>query len=175
MTQRPPTIRRPQHHYRKRAFLWTDAAGASRGLAAVLYIEGQFYYCATSTPAHVWEQLIPRWDNQIGFQEMLAVVLGLCTFVDIIRDSLLLTFVDNDGVRVAIQRGGNRAAEVSHLVHHSWALVAQSCIGWYTARVESHANVADAPSRGSFTQMAALRAIPCDPVWPYWAQHLWNE
>ena len=82
--------------------MWTDAAGASKGLAAVLWFEGRFYFTAAKTPDHVWTQFIPRGDNQIGCQEMLAVVLGLCTFADLIRDLLLLGFVDNDGVM-----GGN--------------------------------------------------------------------
>ena len=88
LSERPPAVRRPVHHYRKRCYMWTDAAGASKGLAAVLWFEGRFYFTAAKTPDHVWTQFIPRGDNQIGCQEMLAVVLGLCTFADLIRDSL---------------------------------------------------------------------------------------
>ena len=153
--------------------MWTDAAGAARGLAAVLYCAGKFYFTVAKTPQHVWDQFLERGYNQIGCQEMLAVGIGFYTFESLVRGTHCLAFVDHEGVRAALQHGGTRAPEVSMLVHHFWQAVAQSSVAWFTARVESKANVADGPSRDNFSEMIALEAI-CQPVrWPPWALQLW--
>ena len=105
---------------------------------------------------------------------MLAVSLGVSTFVHLMRGALVISYVDNDGARAAIQHGGNRSYEVSHLVHYLWIEVSRQSVGWYTARVESHANIADAPSRGDLSAMRALGAIMYAPRWPEWALELWK-
>ena len=104
---------------------------------------------------------------------MFAVALGLQTFGAMLRGALVLCFVDNEGVRVAIQRAGNRAPEVSHLVHFLWLTCARDQVAWYSARVESHANIADAPSRSEFYSMRELKAQLHEPQWPAWALNLW--
>ena len=118
-------------------------------------------------------QLLERRDQQIGFQEMLAMVLGIATFTDLLRGTLLLNFCDNDGVRVSTQKGGGASPEVSHLVSHVWRTCASEQIALYVARVESHANLADAPSRGHFEDLRTLGATYVKAVLPPWAQDLW--
>ena len=56
---------------------WHDAAGASRWVAAVVRANGSYLWTRIQTPQHVWDQLRPREDSQIGFQELLGVVLIL--------------------------------------------------------------------------------------------------
>ena len=68
--------------------MWSDASGESRRLAALVQIRDEFYYTALTVPSVVWDSLIPReWDslipredNQIGLQELMAVLLGTSTF-----------------------------------------------------------------------------------------------
>ena len=65
---------------------WTDAAGVSRWVAAVVCLPGgSFVYTRCKVPEVVWSQLLPREDHQIGMQELLAVPLLLATFGDRLR------------------------------------------------------------------------------------------
>ena len=57
--------------------MWADAAGASRGLGVVVYAFGKWWYTYAYTPQHIMVQLLERRDQQIGFQEMLAMVMGI--------------------------------------------------------------------------------------------------
>ncbi len=60
--------------------MWTDAAGQSRWLAAVLELNGAFYWSKIQTPDFIRQQLLGREDNLMCFQELLAGFLGLTTF-----------------------------------------------------------------------------------------------
>ena len=66
------------HHRRVNA--WTDAAGATRWLAAVIRADDKWFNTRVQVPSHVWAQFLPREDEQIGMQELLAIPLLLCTF-----------------------------------------------------------------------------------------------
>ena len=90
---------------------WHDAAGASRWVAAVVRANGSYLWTRIQTPQHVWDQLRPREDSQIGFQKLLGVVLILGTFGSLLRSSLCVGFGDNDGVTYALTRGGGHSME----------------------------------------------------------------
>ena len=62
--------------------MWSDASGESRRLAALVKIQDPFYYTALTVPSVVGDLLIPRDDNQIGLQELMAVLLGTSIFKD---------------------------------------------------------------------------------------------
>ena len=171
---RPPAYRSIDDQHREQVQLWTDAAGESRGLAAVLRVGSSFWYTYTKLPEAIWDLLIPRGDHQIGVQETLAVVLALGTFQGALRGKLVLSFIDNDGVRANIQSGSSRAPETNGLIGSMWLHIASQRIGLYTARVESKANIADGPSRFDFDLMERLGALSVSPVWPPWTDHFWS-
>ena len=83
---------------RKRVLAWTDAAGASRKLSAVVHVAGRWFYTHMLVPEAVWNQLLPRRDNQIAMQEFLALPMLLSTFGPALQGCLLLQAVDNQGV-----------------------------------------------------------------------------
>ena len=58
------------------------------------------------TPLNIWDQLGARSDSQIGFQELLGVVLVLGTFSPLVAGSLWVGFGDNDGITHALAKGG---------------------------------------------------------------------
>ena len=173
LEERPPTLRHVQAGHRARTWMWADAACLSRGLGVVLYAQERWWYTTTKTPEKLIRDLLPRKDNQINFQEMLAMVIGLTTFITLLQGSLLLTFCDNDGVRAATQKASGGSPEVAHLVSHVWKTCALRHVVMYVARVESHANVADAPSRHDFQGVSALRATFVPAVLPASAQDIW--
>ena len=56
-----------------KAWVWADAAGVTRQLAAVVFDGVHWFYTMYVVPQSVWVQFLPRADNQIGMQELLAV------------------------------------------------------------------------------------------------------
>ena len=99
---------------RNHVITWSDAAGASRWIAAVAYCQSSWYWTHVKTPDTIWNQLLQREDNQIGFQEMLSVILAWCTFQDFLHGSLWTSYGDNDGVLHAIANGGGGALKLMY-------------------------------------------------------------
>ena len=77
---------------------WTDASGDGGGLAALVYFSGTWYYTALVVPDPVTNQLLHREDAQINFLEMVAVVLFVETFVDVLSGNAVICFIHNSGV-----------------------------------------------------------------------------
>ncbi len=76
----------------------------------------QYFWTRVQTPDHLLQQLLPREDNQIGFQELLGVVLALGTFARSLAGCLWLSFGDNDGVLFALKKGNGRSPRLTLLL-----------------------------------------------------------
>ena len=117
---------------RRQVYAWTDAECESNGLGRVVHCQGKLWFTAVTTPLHILEQLLHREDNQIGYLEMLAVVLLSSTFPDILSGSAATIFVDNDGVLGSLIKWSCRAPEVNIAVGRWWLRAAHSidlCFG----------------------------------------------
>ena len=143
---------------RNKVKLWTDAAGATRRLAAVLWTGNQWLYTIYTVSQQLWDQFLPREDNQIGIQELLAVPLALHTFYDEMYGTEALCFGDNDGVVASLIRGSNSALDVNLCVGQIWLDINRMHLALLLARVEGKANVADAPSRDSTVFLSSIGA-----------------
>eukprot|EP00971_Amphidinium_carterae_P331919 6465766-Amphidinium_carterae.1 len=174
LSLRPLAIRLKGITVRPTVYMWTDAAGESRWLAAVVYAGGKYYWTRMLTPDVTWNMLLPRMDNQIGFQEFLAVLLGLESFQDILTGTLLTCYIDNEGVRSAMHRGSCRAAEVNLGIGYFWLQAAERNMCVWLARVESEANIADGPTRNCWTHLQKLGANKVEPKLPSWAMDIWR-
>ena len=164
---------------RKQALLWTDAAGESRLVAAVLALQQddqswQWWYVVTELPHWIWVQLQERGDHQIGVQEMAGIILGLHVFRHELEGRLLVSFQDNDGVLGSVLKGSSRADEINVMVAHLWIDCADRGMGLCMARVESAANVADGPTRHRWDLLRRLGAAERAAEWPTWMQNLWH-
>ena len=73
---------------RPHARIWTDAAGVSRIIAAVVCINGTWLWTRIVLPQSVWDSFLVRGDNQIGMQELLAIPLALSTFRNELSDAV---------------------------------------------------------------------------------------
>ena len=104
---------------------WTDASGKQRLISAVVLIDNIFWYTFAYVSDKVWNQLQVRRDNQIGVQEMLAVVLLLETFDEAIRDSMMLLWIDNKGVLGSLRKGASKCMEMSLMVARCWMKCAE--------------------------------------------------
>ena len=171
---RPPFLQPSRLQGLRHVTTWSDAAGLSRWVAAVAYVDGEFLWTRILTPDAVWEQLLERGEHQIGVQEMLGVMLAWATFESVLCGSLWTAFIDNDGVLGAILKGGSGAPEINIAVGQFWLGVARASVGFHGARVESKANVADGPSRDDLSEIRRLGARWVEPVLPPWVYDLWR-
>ena len=157
--------------------LWSDAAGESRWLAAIACVpEGQsrtpiWMWTRMRVPQEIWSQLLERGDHQIGFQEFLAVILGIHTFE--LKSILLWSYIDNQSVLGAILRGSCKLHEINVAVGKFWMHCAAVSIGFAGCRVESRCNIADGPTRDSFCEVQRLGARFVEPRLPPWIFDLW--
>ena len=118
-------------------------------------------------------QLLGRNDDQIHFLEMLAVVLMLSTFEDLLAQKAVYVFIDNNGVLGSLIKGSSKAPEVNLLVGRVWLHAAKWAWAPIWARVESEANIADGPSRRDFVMVGRLGAVWVKPRLPNWLMTLW--
>ena len=78
--------------------------------------------------------------TQIGFQEMLAVVMVVETFADLLRGTLWSCFIDNNGVLMAVVKGSCKSPETNFAVAKLWLHMTVEEIGLQAWRVESKAS-----------------------------------
>ena len=161
------------HTTRETIWAWTDASGEDACLGVVVYAKGNCYYTYLDAPPAVLDQLLHRQDSQINFLEMLAVLLFVTTFQNIICNTAAFVFIDNNGVLGSLLRGSSKAPEVNILTGKIWLHPAEWSWAPVWARVESAANIADGPSRHDFTQVESLEAVLFAPVLPKWLSNLW--
>jgi len=118
-------------------------------------------------------QFLERGDNNIGNLEAVAVVLGLATFADDLSGCDTLVYVDNQGVMFGFMNGVARAPETAAMVGEFWLKAAALEASFFFWRVETHANVADGPTRDSFDDVLRLGCVETRPVWPKFLKDLW--
>ena len=170
---RPPSLFSAAKR-RKHAIIWTDAAGASRWIAAVIFIGGKWYWTRMIVPECVWDCFLARRDDQIGMQELLAIPLAFETFVSLVQGALCTIFVDNDGVLGGLIRGSCVATDLNQAIGNLWLDIARLQIGLHAVRVESKANIADGPTREFLSLLGELGASFVPPKLPSWCKQLWN-
>ena len=172
LTHRPKAVRRGMQP-RPLLVTWHDAAGASRWVAAVVRWNGQYLWTRIKTPQHVWAQLAPRDDSQIGFQELLGIVLIIGTFPELIAGALWVGFGDNDGITHSLAKGGGHNPECNMVIGKIWMHLASCDSDLHAARVETKANIADGPSRDDFSLLQRLNAKYVNPALPDWIHDIW--
>jgi len=172
LVERPTTVRRIDQK-RKQYRLFTDAAGECPHVAAVLDGEGMRKYTHSVPPQWFMDQLLVRGDHNIGVLEAVAVVLGLSTFANELEHADVLVFVDNQGVLHSLMNASSRQPETNAMVGEIWLRAACKSMSFYFWRVESHANIADGPTRQFYDDMVRLGCLEVEPKWPQFLEDLW--
>ncbi len=92
-------------------------------------MDGAFHWATWRYADRFCALLLPRLDHNIGTQEMMAVMLGVYTWLGDLRDAVLTVYVDNEGVRYSMISGTSRPPEVALSVVRLWHLVADVRVG----------------------------------------------
>ena len=157
-------------------WVWTDAAGPTRWIAAVqLCLQGTqatWSYTAMVLPLHIWEQLLDRRDHQIAYQEFVAILLAVESFV--LSQCLVFMFIDNDSVLYSVVKGRGSNPEVNIGIGRLWMEFASRHVAPQFVRVESKANLADGPTRNNFVHLETLDAVFVKPQLIPWTYDVWS-
>ena len=80
--------------------------------------------------------------------EIMPYAVSLCLWKDQLRSKCIFVFIDNEGARSAWINGfaGTKAAR--HMLHVGTVVESALSVHPYFARVPTHSNLGDAPSRG---------------------------
>ena len=157
---------------RRHVLAWTDAAGDTRFIAAVILSGGAFQYSRYRVPDEMFETFIPRDDAYIGVLEMLAVWLLVQTFGHELAGAKLSLFVDNQGCLYSIIRASSRSPENNRMVAQLWLWLSRHHCDGRFFYVESKANIADGPTREYLELLQFFSAVECAPKLPAWALNM---
>ena len=118
------------------------------------------------------QELMRTWgrdeQQQYIFEaEVVPYAVSLFLWKDVLRGKCIFAFIDNEGARAAWISGFASTAASRHMLHVGTTIEAQLSVHPYFARVPTHSNLGDAPSRGKFddsetwrqTHQSALRCL----------------
>ena len=94
--------------------------------------------------------------------EMLAVWVGITVFHDYILDNDLVFFCDNNAVLSSLISGRTSNDVMRAILQKVFEWEDANGMNIWYERVESHANIADGPSRGRFEELAGSQVIEID-------------
>ena len=146
---------------------YSDAAGTGR-LAAVLFLPPPLRprFTALQIPPEIGGRLLKRKTQIVPFEALGALLLLICFRRDL-SNCALRHFVDSDGAAGALIRGFSSAADIACIASAFWAVAAEARAAVFIDRVDSHANVADGPSRPEkFDHLSGMRALGARWVHP---------
>ena len=124
-----------------------------------------------------------RHDDQILALEMLAVALGVQTFLANICKKDVVIWTDNVGCEFALRKKAAKAADHNAIVHWIWQTAAKNNIGIWVERVASKDSIANGPTRPTQSvgdiALEMLKAkfnkprLPCDVLKTLFANQCW--
>ena len=79
--------------------------------------------------------------------DMLAIVMGIETFSDHCKDSVVKIWTDNKGGEHAMRKQSSKAVDHNKLAHLTWLKGAAINAGLWFERVPTKGNIADGPTR----------------------------
>ena len=151
--------------------LYTDASDVPERvntrwvLGAVLLVQHpteEMFYTSWVVPKSVIEKWVPR-ANYMGQLEILAAPLALKTWMKYFQRAQVLHFIDNDSAASGLVKGYSPKQDSSSLIGSYWIAAAAAQCEVYIERVESKSNIADGPSRLSFTEVLQAGAVYTPP------------
>lgn len=90
--------------------------------------------------------------------EVLPYTLCLLVWKDLLCDCALFAFIDNEAARASWISASAHSEVARHFIHHGAAMEADLDVRPFFARVPTHSNFGDDPSRGRFSLLLSLGA-----------------
>ena len=125
-------------------------------IGGVIALLGQAPVFFSEVVSDETQQMWIERKTQIALVELLAAVMALAGFADLVRGKRTLLFVDAEAVEGALIKGYSGRSDICELVGLFWALIRDLDILMYIDRVPTDMNIADAPSRNRIQEVEAL-------------------
>ena len=90
--------------------------------------------------------------------ELLPYALSLHLWYPILRGVDLFVFIDNDAARASLAKAFTRKSDGIRIIQHCLPVEESLRLRSAFLRVPSHSNIADGPSRDSWTEVSAIGA-----------------
>jgi hypothetical protein len=110
------------------------------------------------------EWFCERSDKQIMGLELLAVLVGIFTFMRGFAGKLVRVWEDNAGAEGSLAKGSSKEIDHNAIVHAAWLLAAENDFGLWFERVSSERNIADLPSREDYRMLREIGARWVQPI-----------
>ena len=139
---------RPMH-------LFVDARGYPPRCAAILFTcDGQVLWTDGRPSGDVLARFQDRGDNQIMSLEVLAIALGLSTFINELAGHKVVIYSDNVGAEHSCRKGTAKCWDHASMIHGIWSMALFAKMSLWIERVPSEENLADLPSREAYELVA---------------------
>ena len=147
--------------------------GCKAAIGAIVWCprERVYYHSRLIINLPTLERLFAIKDQYIGQLEMMAALSVYASLPDVFSNSLVLHFIDNQGVLWNLVDASSTEPGCAAMAHT--AALTQARLGarvWYEY-VASKANIGDLPSRGDFSYTRRLRACAGGMAMP--ARFVW--
>jgi hypothetical protein len=141
------------------AEIFCDAAGSPPHICAVIFIDGESFYCHDAVPQWWMDWFEPRRDAQIMGLELLAILYAILNFLPLIQGKTVRVWTDNEGGKGSMSSGAARSWDHNQLVHRVWEVCYHYCVTPWFDRVPTDENIADGPTRADMLVVAALGSV----------------
>ena len=134
------------------ALIFIDGASEADAhtIGGVLLIDGCVEYFAANVPP----ELVDKWQKSskhiIGMVKLYAVAVARKTWEHRLASRKTISFVDNDAAKESLVRGTSGSRHFREILLAIERVESENRSWVWTARVPSHSNPADEPSRGVF-------------------------
>ena len=112
-------------------------------------------FFSEDVPAILMERLLASSANPIFELELLLVLISQMLWFEWIRDAQVVCFLDNDGARHSLIKAGGGEELAMRIIDSCAHLENTAQLKAWHARVPTHSNLTDAPSRGHFQHLIA--------------------
>jgi hypothetical protein len=153
--------------------IFADARSTPPRVAAVMFADGESYYCDLEPSEQVVGFFEKRGDGQIMSLELLSIALALSSFAPWLQRRKVRIWSDNKGAEGSLRKGSAKKFDHTCLVHALWHRAAQLQLSMFIDRVPTDDNIADLPSREDYRLLQTMRSkqviarldpMFCDPA-----------
>ena len=122
-------------------------------------------YFSSGVPAFIMNKLMVDSKNPIHELEVLPVVISLLLWAEFVKCAPLVHYIDNESSRMALIKGYGETFHAARFIKAYVNLECEHQVKTWFARVPSHSNVGDGPSRDDISLVNELGAVRTNLDW----------
>ena len=142
---------------KERVLVYTDAE--SNGYTATMIITSSLRLCYHGRIPYTLYRRLKRRRTQIVAYELIAGIMGALQIKNLeIASASVRHFIDSNPARQCMVKAASKQEDLNELSGMLWFVGGRTLRNYYCQYVASKLNLADAPSRGQFSDMRRLNA-----------------